>query len=103
MTLKPAGQIPIMDTGKMVEDIRRISEQVDTLEAEMRKALGIEYRKVNMDPLFDGGGFFRKRDTAAIAAMRAMMRTAFFAGFKRSDSPAPSEERIEAAWQEWIK
>jgi hypothetical protein len=37
------------------------------------------------------GGFFNRRDNAAIEAILTGMRDAFFAGFKRSDQPPPSE------------
>jgi hypothetical protein len=65
--------------------------------------LQAEYGKVNMDVLLEGGGFFCRRDNAALRAIRKAQRDAFFAGFKRSDSPPPSEEKIEAAYLEWLQ
>lgn len=68
-----------------------------------QERLASEYRKVNADPVLEGGGFFCRRDNAALRAVKEAQREAFFAGFKRSDHPGPSEERIEAAYLEWLQ
>jgi hypothetical protein len=94
--------LPIIDTSKTREALQNVSDQIDAITAKARNALGIEYRKVNMDPLFDGGGFFCKRDRAALAALLKVQSDAFYAGFKRSDQPPPSDAKIEAAFQEWL-
>ena len=78
----------------------------DELEAAVRRALDDENVKVialrgagrAFCAGFDfGGGFFCRRDSAAINTVMAALRTAFYAGFKRSDQPPPSEARIEAS------
>jgi hypothetical protein len=94
--------IPLMDTSASRGALERVSEQIDALTATARKALGIEYRKVNMDPAFESDGFFGRRDKAALNTVIAGMRAAFYAGFKRSDQPPPPDAKIEAAFQEWL-
>lgn len=102
MPLEPDSPILSFDTSKMVGDLKRITEQVDSLTARARKLLGFAFAKDNMNPLFEGGGFFCRRDTASLNAIMAGMRAAFYAGYRRSDYPAPSEEKCEAAFQHWV-
>jgi hypothetical protein len=73
------------------------------IRAKIAARLNNRFNQVNMDVCLEGGGFFCRRDNASIDAIQCGMREAFYAGFKRSDSPPPAEDKIEAAFQEWMQ
>jgi hypothetical protein len=73
------------------------------IRAKIAARLNNRFNQQNMDVCLEGGGFFCRRDNASIDAILCGMREAFFAGFRRSDSPPPSEQRIEAAWEDWLQ
>jgi hypothetical protein len=94
---------PPIDMQPTRDALDRAMSQIEDIRAKIAARLQARYRQVNMDVLLEGGGFFCKRDNAAVEAVYQAMRDAFFAGFKRSDMPPPSEERIEAAFREWME
>jgi hypothetical protein len=96
-------EVPLMDTSRATEALDEAQRQIEDIRAKIAARLQARYRQVNMDVLLEGGGFFCKRDNAAVEAVYQAMRDAFFAGFKRSDQPPPSEAKIEAAFREWME
>jgi hypothetical protein len=85
------------------EGFDRALNSVEEIRRKIQRRLELRYNQVNQNGVFDGGGFFCKRDNAAVEAVFQSMREAFYAGFKRSDIPPPSEDRIEAAFREWME
>lgn len=98
-------EVPLIDTSRTSEALEAVSKQLDDIRAKIAKRLQVSFDKENMHVCTEvpTGGFFNRRDNAAIEAVLTGMRDAFFAGFKRSDQPPPSEARIEAAFREWME
>lgn len=96
-------EVPLMDTSAASQALERAAVQIADIRAKIAQRLEVRYNRVNQNVCLEGGGFFCKRDNAAVEAVYQAMRDAFFAGFKRSDHPGPSEERIEAAFREWME
>jgi hypothetical protein len=98
-------EVPLMDTSRTTEALDKVQRQIEDIRAKIAKRLQVSFDKENMHVCTEvpTGGFFNRRDNAAIEAVVTGMRDAFFAGFKRSDQPPPSEARIEAAFREWME
>jgi hypothetical protein len=95
--------LPPLDMQPTRDALDRALNQIVEIRQKIAQRLEVQYNRVNQNVLLDGGGFFCKRDNAAVEAVYQAMRDAFFAGFKRSDMPPPPEERIEAAFREWMQ
>lgn len=95
--------IPTIDLQETREGLDRALNHIKEIRAKIQHRLEVRYNEVNQNGVFDGGGFFCKRDNAAVEAIFQSMREAFYAGFRRSDIPPPSEGRIEAAFRDWMK
>lgn len=95
--------VPTVDMTPVREGLDRALNHIEEIRRKIQRRLEVRYNQVNQNGVFDGGGFFCKRDNAAVEAVYQAMRDAFFAGFKRSDQPPPSEAKIEAAFREWIE
>jgi hypothetical protein len=95
--------LPPIDLQPTRDALDRALNQIVGIRQKIAQRLEVQYNRVNQNVLLDGGGFFCKRDNAAVEAVYQAMLDAFFAGFKRSDQPAPSDDRIEAAFREWIQ
>lgn len=95
--------VPTIDMAPVREGLDRALNQIEEIRRKIAQRLEVQFNRVNQNVLLEGGGFFCKRDNAAVEAVYQAMRDAFAAGFKRSDQPPPSEARIEAAFREWME
>jgi uncharacterized membrane protein len=72
--------IPPLDTAPLSEGLDRALSQIKEIRSKFQKRLAE-----------------REKEAAKT------VRDAFYAGFKRSDMPPPSEDRIEAAFRHWMQ